>query len=232
MTSIAVIPARGGSKRIPRKNLKLFNGAPIISYAIKTALESNIFDEVIVSTDDEEIAELSLNFGAKIPWMRPKVLADDYATTINVMQDAAKKLKISRSDLKSICCLYPTTPLLKSEFLLKAQEILIKNDWNYVFSGLKVTPSPYRFFTLEETEEVKMLFPQKETSRTQDLSPIYHDAGQFYWGTVQAWELGLPIFSSKSTIVELAADSVIDIDTEDDWLKAERLFQLQKGPRV
>lgn len=230
MTSIAVIPARGGSKRIPRKNLKLFHGAPIITYAIKVALESNIFDEVIVSTDDEEIAELSLSFGAKIPWMRPKVLANDYTTTLEVIQDAAKKIKTSHSDLRSICCLYPTTPLLKTQFLVKAQEILLKNDWNYVFSGLKVNTSPYRFFSLEENEEVKMLFPQNEMSRTQDLPPVYHDAGQFYWGTARAWEKCLPIFSSKSTIVELPAESVIDIDTEDDWVKAEYMYKLQKGP--
>jgi N-acylneuraminate cytidylyltransferase len=228
MTSIAVIPARGGSKRIPRKNLKLFDGLPIIAYAIKTAQDSGIFSEVMVSTDDEEIAEVALGFGANVPWRRSKNLADDYATTVSVIQDTAIKLKESYADLENICCIYPTTPFLRSEYLVKGRKELINGDWSYVFSGLKVNSNPQRFFLQNRTGEVEMLFPQYETTRTQDLVPIYHDAGQFYWGTTSAWELGLPIFSSKSTMIELPNQSVIDIDTEEDWLQAERLFEAQR----
>jgi N-acylneuraminate cytidylyltransferase len=228
MTSVAIIPARGGSKRIPRKNIKLFHGLPIIAYAIKTARESDIFDEVIVSTDDEEIAEVALRFGATVPWMRSKELADDYTTTVSVMQDAVKKLKMTCPELENICCIYPTTPFLKAQFLVNSHNILVDGDWSYVFSGLKTNTNPLRFFSLEKSKEVKMLFPKHETTRTQDLPPIYHDAGQFYWGRTAAWESGLPIFSSNSTIIELPNGSVIDIDTEGDWLRAERLFEIQK----
>jgi pseudaminic acid cytidylyltransferase len=232
MASIAVIPARGGSKRIPRKNLKLFHGLPIIAYAIKIAKESDIFDEVIVSTDDEEIAEIALNLGATIPWMRPKELADDYATTVSVMQDAVKKLKFSHIELENICCIYPTTPFLRSDFLVEGKKILLDGNWSYVFSGMKVNANAHRFFSLKKSRQVEMFFPQHESTRTQDLKPIYQDVGQFYWGTTLAWELGTPIFSSKSTIVELPAESVIDIDTEDDWLRAELLFETQKDLQI
>ena len=160
MTSIAVIPARGGSKRIPRKNLKLFHGLPIIAYAIETAKKSGIFDEVIVSTDDEEIAEVALGFGATIPWLRSSNLADDNATTVSVIQDAAIKLKASHTDLENICCIYPTTPFLRTEYILKGRKILIGGDWNYVFSGLKADTNPQRFFSQKKTGEVEMLFPQ------------------------------------------------------------------------
>ncbi len=231
MTSVAIIPARGGSKRIPRKNLKLFNGLPVIAYAIKMAKEIEIFDEVIVSTDDEEIAETAISFGATIPWMRPKDLADDYATTVNVMQHAVKKLRVSLANLENVCCIYPATPLLRSKFLLEGQKILVNEDWNYVFAGLRVQNNPKRFFSLGKGKGVEMLFPQQASTRTQDLEAMYHDAGQFYWGKASAWELGLPILSTISTIIELPSDSVIDIDTEADWYEAERLYAIQMRGR-
>jgi pseudaminic acid cytidylyltransferase len=230
--NIAVIPARGGSKRIPRKNIKLFHGLPIIAYAIKTAKECEIFDEVIVSTDDEEIAEVSLSLGATIPWIRPKDLADDFSTTLSVMQHAAKKLKMSLIELENICCIYPTTPLLESEFLVRGHKLLVADDWNYVFSGLRVNANPHRFFSLQNSGEVEMLFPQHESTRTQDLDTIYEDAAQFYWGTASSWESGLPIFSSKSTVIELPRESYIDIDTEVDWLQAEHLFEAREGLKI
>lgn len=225
--NIAIIPARGGSKRIPRKNLRLFHGLPIIAYAIKAAIESDIFAEVIVSTDDEEIAEVSQSLGAKIPWLRSKDLADDYTTTSRVIQDAVQELKMSRGGLENICCIYPTTPFLKSECIVEGYKTLVEGDWNYVFAGMKVKTNPHRFFTLEKSKQVELLLPKYELTRTQDLLPVYHDAGQFYWGTRMAWEYGLPIFSSKSTIVELPFGSVIDIDNEDDWHAAEDLFETQ-----
>jgi len=206
----------------------MFEGMPIIAYAIKAAKDSKVFDEVIVSTDDDEIAKVARTFGATIPWMRPKELADDHATTLSVMKDTVIKLKESLINLENICCIYPATPLLKPCFIASGLEILEIGTWDYVFSGLKTDTNPLRFFSLEKSKEVKMLFPQNETTRTQDLPSIYHDAGQFYWGRTAAWESGLPIFSSKSTIIELPSESVIDIDTEGDWLRAERLFEIQK----
>lgn len=227
--NIAIIPARGGSKRIPRKNIKLFHGLPVIAYAIKAAKESAIFDEVFVSTDDEEIAEVAMNFGATIPWMRSKELSDDYATTVSVMQDAVKKLESHFNVLENICCIYPATPLLKPSFLSQGVEILENGDWNYVFSGLRASTHPQRFFSLGITNSVEMLFPAYESIRTQDFGPVYHDAGQFYWGSKSSWEYGLPIFSSKSTILEIPRDSAIDIDTQEDWHYAEVLFDLANG---
>ena len=226
--NIAVIPARGGSKRIPRKNIKLFYGLPIIAYAIKAAKQSEIFDDVIVSTDDEEIAEVALNFGATVPWMRPKELSDDYATTVNVMQDAVKKLKTHLIDIKNICCIYPATPLLKPSFLSEGLKVLEDSDWDYVFSGLKARTPPQRFFSLGSSMGVEMLSPEYETTRSQDLEDFYCDAGQFYWGKESSWGSGLPIFSSKSTILEIPSEFAVDIDTQDDWHQAERLFEIQR----
>jgi len=227
--NIAVIPARGGSKRIPRKNIKLFDGLPIIAYAIKAAKESEVFDEVFVSTDDEEIANVAVSFGATIPWLRSKDLSDDFTTTVSVMQDAVKRLILSQMDLQNICCIYPATPLLKPNFLSQGLKILEDGDWDYVFSGLSASTPPQRYFSLGASREVEMLFPEFEVTRTQDFGHIYHDAGQFYWGRKSSWESGLPIFSSKSTILEIPGKSAVDIDTSEDWHYAEVLFNLVKG---
>lgn len=227
--NIAVIPARGGSKRIPRKNIKLFHGLPVIAYAINAARESEVFDKIFVSTDDEEIAEIATSFGATIPWMRPKGLSDDYTTTVNVMQDEVKKLNLNLIDLENVCCIYPATPLLKPSFLLQALQILENGDWDYVLSALRTKTPPERFFSLGASKGVEMHFSEHEVTRTQDLPITYHDAGQFYWGKKSSWESGQPIFSSKSTILELPSESTVDIDTTDDWHYAERLFDLIKG---
>jgi len=226
--NIAVIPARGGSKRIPRKNIKLFHGLPVIAYAIKAAKESEIIDEVFVSTDDEEIAEIAISFGATIPWMRSKDLSDDFATTVSVMQDAVKKLETNLIELENICCIYPATPLLKPSFLSQGLEILENGDWSYVFSGLKASTPPQRFFSLGTSMGVEMLFHEYEMTRSQDITDFYYDAGQFYWGRKSSWESGLPIFSSKSTILEIPSESAVDIDTPEDWHYAEALFNLKR----
>ena len=227
--NIAVIPARGGSKRIPRKNIKLFHGLPVIAYAIKVAKESEVFDEVFVSTDDEEIADIAVSHGATIPWLRPKDLSDDFTTTVSVIQDAVKRIQLSQLDLEHICCIYPATPLLKPNYLSQGLKILENGDWDYVFSGSKASTPPQRFFSLGASKEVEMLFPEFEATGTQDFAHIYHDAGQFYWGRKSSWETGLPIFSSNSTILEIPGKSAVDIDTPEDWHYAEALFNLVKG---
>ena len=226
--NIAVIPARGGSKRIPRKNIKLFHGLPIIAYAIAAARESAIFDEIVVSTDDEEIAEIAISFGASIPWMRAQDLSDDYASTISVMQDAVKRLDFNLVNLENICCIYPATPLLKPNFLLQGLRVLKNGNWEYVFSGLRTNTPLQRYFSLGISKEVEMLSPEFEATLTQDLEHYYSDAGQFYWGRTSSWDSGLPIFSSKSTILEIPGESAIDIDTPEDWHYAENLFKLIK----
>ena len=226
--NIAVIPARGGSNRIPRKNIKLFHGLPIIAYAIKIAQETDIFDEVIVSTDDEEIAEVARNFGATVPWMRAKELSTDHATTISVMQDAVRKINSSTKGIENFCCIYPTTPLLEQHTINEGLHLLNVGNWGYVFSGLRVKGHPQKFFSLGNSKGIEMLFPEYEQTRTQDLATYYKDAGQFYWGKKTAWESGLPIFTNRSTIIEIPEDSVIDIDTPEDWHYAETLFEIKK----
>ena len=225
---IAIIPARGGSKRITRKNIKLFHGLPMIAYAIKLAQESKVFDDVLVSTDDKEIAEIAVNFGAKIPWMRPNELADDHATTLNVMQDAVIRLGPKLGTNDNVCCIYPATPLLEPSYLGQGLKIMKTGDWDYVISALRADTPPERFFSLGEAKEIQLHFPQNEFARTQDFQTSYRDAGQFYWGKKSSWESGNPIFSSKSTIIEIPNESAVDIDTLGDWNQAERLYELKK----
>ena len=227
--NIAVIPARGGSKRIPRKNIKLFHGIPIIAYAIKVAQESEVFDEIFVSTDDAEIAEVSRKFGATVPWLRGKNLSDDHATTVSVMQDAVIKLESDMRALENVCCIYPATPLLEAQFITRGLKILENENWSYVFSGIRTKALPQRFFSLGASKGVQMLLPKYQETRTQDLEHFYQDAGQFYWGHKSSWEDGLPIFTTKSTILEIPSESVVDIDTPQDWHYAETLFDMKIG---
>jgi len=224
--NIAVIPARGGSKRIPRKNIRIFHGLPIIAYAIKAARESEVFDEVFVSTDDEEIAEVAAKFGASVPWIRHRDLSDDFATTVNVMQDAVKRLGGFLIDLENICCIYPTTPLLRPQFLSQGLKIMKGGEWEYVISATLAKTPPERFLSMGSNNEILMRFPEYEVTRTQDILPAYHDAGQFYWGTKTAWKSALPIFTSKSTILELPRQFALDIDTLEDWHYAEDIFSI------
>ena len=224
MMNIAVIPARGGSKRIPRKNIKFFHGLPVIAYAIRAAKASGVIDEVFVSTDDDEIAKISESFGATIPWMRPKNLSGDYVTTVSVMKDTVIKLKLDSPKIENVCCIYPATPLLGPNYLTQGLEVLERGDWSYVISALRANTPPYRFFSLGATSQVELLFPEHEEHRTQDLPVAFQDAGQFYWGKESSWALGVPIFSSRSTIIEIPFKSALDIDTLDDWVYAEHLY--------
>jgi N-acylneuraminate cytidylyltransferase len=223
--NIAVIPARGGSKRIPRKNIKLFNGLPVISYAIAAARESAVFEQIIVSTDDEEIAQIATSFGASVPWMRQKNLADDYATTTSVMQDAIDKLDATLKNLQYVCCIYPATPLLSPTLIEEGLRVLKEGDWDYVLTGSELRTPPERALVMGTNKEILMRFPEYEVSRTQDFSPAYYDAGQFYWGKKTAWQSGLPPLTSKSTILELPRELAVDIDTLADWHYAELMFK-------
>jgi N-acylneuraminate cytidylyltransferase len=228
--NIAVIPARGGSKRIPRKNIKEFNGKPAISYAIKAALESQVFSEVIVSTDDEEIAEYSRSQGAKIPWLRSEQLSNDFATTSQVMQDAV--LNLESDNLDNVCCIYPVTPLLRPKYISEGLRVLNDGNWDYVFSAIKSDSNPQRFFTLNSSNSVSMLFPEFELTRTQDLQQTFYDAGQFYWGKKSAWLDKRPIFDSLSTIIEMSKEDAIDIDTFSHWKLAEDLYSARSDSEV
>jgi N-acylneuraminate cytidylyltransferase len=227
MKPIAIIPARGGSKRIPKKNIKQFNGKPIIYYPINELINSNFFEDVYVSTDDPDIAEIAKEYGAKVPWLRSIDLANDYTKTIEVIRSEVVKMNLNSESGINICCVYPTTPFLRSSDIQKGLQLLESGAWDYVISAVKVNYSPQRTFELESNRRVKMHFNNFEVTRTQDLTPSYRDAGQFYWGSVSSWESSLPLFSSKSTIIELMDTNSIDIDTLEDWERAETWFRLE-----
>ena len=222
---VAVIPARGGSKRIPRKNIRPFAGKPIIAWPIKAALSSGLFDQVVVSTDDAEIAEVARGAGALVPFMRPGNLSDDYADTKSVVRHAISELKLETEPEVQVCCIYPTSVFADARLLNEGLEKLIRNNCKFVLSITSVDPSVYRSFTKAADDRITMLFPDNYAKRTQDLPGLYCDAAQFYWATVAAWQSDLNIFGADSIGVFLDPSRVQDIDNEPQWLAAERIFQ-------
>ena len=225
--NIAVIPARGGSKRIPRKNIKDFCGKPIIAYSIEAALGCSLVDKVIVSTDDSEIAEISKEFGAEVPFIRPGSLSGDLTATVPVIKHAIEFLK--ETEIRNVLCLYPTAPFVRSEILTKAYRILQSSNLDYVFSSVAFEYPVQRGFTIEPDNTVAMLQPQYFEFRSQDLQKIYHDAGQFYWGTKAAWVGEKVIFSNRSQTVELPRTEAQDIDLPEDWELAEILYKYNES---
>jgi pseudaminic acid cytidylyltransferase len=224
---LAVIPARGGSKRIPRKNIKMFHGQPMIAWSIQAAIESGCFDEVWVSTDDEEIAEVAQVYGAKVPFLRPVHLSDDFATTADVMSHAVEEFgKINHALPDYICCLYATAPFVtKADLVQGLEKIKNNSNLNYVFSATTYPFPIQRAIKLNEHDTVEMFSPQYFNVRSQDLEEAWHDAGQFYWGTAEAWLNKAMIFSTQSRVVELPRFRVQDIDAQEDWDRAEWLFK-------
>lgn len=222
-----MIPARGGSKRIPRKNIKMFHGQPMIAWSVQAAIESGCFDEVWVSTDDEEIAEVAQVYGAKVPFLRPVHLSDDFATTADVMSHAVEEFgKINHALPDYICCLYATAPFVtKADLVQGLEKIKNNSDLNYVFSATTYPFPIQRAIKLNADDTVEMFSPQYFNSRSQDLEEAWHDAGQFYWGTAEAWLNKAMIFASQSSVVELPRFRVQDIDTQEDWDRAEWLFK-------
>jgi len=224
MTNLAVIPARGGSKRIPRKNIKDFYGSPLISYSIKAAIDSNCFDKIIVSTDDEEIAEIALKYGAEVPFIRNNELSNDFTGTTPVIKDAIDRLNIN--DLEYVCCIYATAPMLDSIYIQKGLEALERNKgFQYAFSITSYAFPIQRAITLSPDNHVSMITPENLKVRSQDLEECWHDAGQFYWGTKEAWEHDLPIFDNHSIGIKIPRYLVQDIDTLEDWETAEFLYK-------
>ena len=222
--SLAIIPARGGSKRIPRKNIKDFLGKPIIAYAIETALNCGLFSDVMVSTDDPEIAEIAKNYGAAVPFLRSKNNADDFASTVDVIKEVEREY-IARFSLvfNKICCIYPTAPLIKPEHLRAGMLLLIESDFDAVFP---VVPFSYPIWRgLEVTDgRVKMVWPENQNVRSQDLKPVYHDAGQWYW--YNPTKITDSLFTSNTASIILSEEEVQDIDTPSDWLMAEMKYKL------
>ena len=224
--NVAVIPARYGSKRIPHKNIRQFLGKPIIAYSIEKALSSELFDKVIVSTDNDKIKSIAKEFGAEVPFKRPAKLSDDYAGTTEVIAHAIEWMENQTWTLSSVCCIYATAPLLDIGYLKMGYDIFIKEDWDYVFSATEFIYPVERSFKVLDNGGLKMLLEENLNKRSQDLTPTFHDAGQFYWGTPEAWVKKKPVFSERSTIIKLPAYMVADIDSEEDWKRMELLYKL------
>tara|TARA_A100001015_G_scaffold287058_1_gene356427 strand:- start:1363 stop:2058 length:696 start_codon:yes stop_codon:yes gene_type:complete len=223
---IAVIPARGGSKRIPRKNIRDFCGKPIIAYTIEALQQSGVVDRIWVSTDDEEIAEVAKSFGAEIPFLRANELSDDLTPTIPVIAHAVKVMLEQRLEPEAVCCAYATAPLMRASVVADSADILVKGNWKYVFAAARFGFPIWRSFAVDEDSRVSMFFPEKFAVRSQDLPAAWQDAGQFYWGTPDAWTDQLPFFAKHSSIFELPSWQISDIDSEDDWRRAEILSKL------
>lgn len=224
--TIALIPARGGSKRIPRKNIKPFFGKPIIAYSIQTAIQSGCFEKVIVSTDDQEIAQIATSFGAQVPFIRPPELSDDHATTMQVIEHAINWHEDEYGEkLDDICCIYPTAPLLLASDLQASRQRFGEGDVQYCYAACEFPAPVQRSFTIDKSSRPKMLMPDEFNARSQDLAPVYFDAGQFYWCKAQAVRDALPIFDEHSRTWPMDPMRVQDIDTIADWEFAELLYQ-------
>jgi len=224
---VAIIPARGGSKRIPRKNIKAFCGKPMIAYSIQAAIDSKLFDRVIVSTDDEEIAEVAKRYGAEIPFMRPCELSDDFTATIPVIAHAIEELQ-KEAPVEIACCIYATAPFIKVAFLKEAYEALLNNKSDYAFSATSFAFPIQRAIRLDKDQRVEMFNPEHFNTRSQDLEEAYHDAGQFYFGRTEAWLKSRPIFSQASSAIILPRHLVQDIDTMEDFTRAELMYKVLK----
>jgi len=225
---VCIIPARFGSKRIPRKNIKEFLGKPIIAYSIEVALASKCFDRVIVSTDNLEIGNVAEEFGAEVPFMRPHELSDDYVETLPVVKHAIEWLIENSVPPSDVCCVYATAPFLQPETLNFAYQQLQEAEADYCFSVTTFEYPIQRAIKITKQQRVEMFFPENLHVRSQDLVETYHDAGQFYWGRADAFMQQKPFFSIDATPFIVPSHLVQDIDTIEDWKKAEITYQVLK----
>lgn len=222
---VAIIPARGGSRRIPRKNVKGFCGKPMITWSIEAAQASDCFDKIIVSTDDREIADVAQKCGAEVPFVRPSRLSDDYTGTGPVMRHAIHWLDSHDEKVDFACCIYATAPFLSALDLQSGWDAIRDSGLDYVFSVTSYAFPIQRAIRITERGLVSMCSPEHFSTRSQDLDEVWHDAGQFYWGTAKAWCEEKMIFGQKSKVVKLPRYRVQDIDTVEDWISAEWLFR-------
>ena len=219
--NIAVIPARGGSKRIPRKNIKPFCGKPMIAWSIEAARASACFDHIVVSTDDAEIAAVAREYGAAVPFIRPAELADDHTGTIPVIRHAIEWFIGQGEAVEQVCCIYATAPFVGAEDIQRGGQMLEETGSDYAFSVTSYAFPIQRAIRITERGRIAMFNPEHFNTRSQDLEEAYHDAGQFYWGLANAWLQGKMIFSPDSVPIRLPRHRVQDIDTPEDWLRAE-----------
>lgn len=225
MTRVAIITARGGSKRIPRKNIKSFLGKPILQYSIEAALQSGLFDEVMVSTEDEEIAEIARQAGAKVPFYRTEKTANDYATTAEVIEEVLETYAANGQVFASACCIYPTAPFITGEKLQEAMALLEENHADSVLPVVRFSFPPQRCVVIEENQ-LHPKWPEYMKCRSQDLEPFYHDAGQFYCIDTAAFAKQHKVFMDHTIPIILAEMDVQDVDTEEDWKLAELKYKM------
>ena len=225
---IAIIPARGGSQRIPRKNIKEFCGKPMIAWSIEAANSSKLFSHTIVSTDDAEISAVARQWGAEVPFVRPKELSDDHTGTTEVVAHATRWALTQGWNVSAVCCLYATAPFLDASDLVRGIAALESGEWRYAFSATEFPAPIFRAFQQLPSGGVRMFFPEHSSTRSQDLPVALHDAGQFYWGTTEAWLERAQIFTQSSVPVMVPRSRSQDIDTPEDWAFAESLFKLSR----
>jgi N-acylneuraminate cytidylyltransferase len=229
MRNLAIIPARGGSKRIPHKNINDFLGKPIIDYSIEVALKSDLFEEVMVSTDDKKIAEIAIKDGAKVPFFRSAETSNDYATTMAVIKEVVSEYKNQlNKEYDLICCIYPTAPLIRVEYLRKGLNLLLTNNFDSVFPIVAFGYPIWRSVEITDSSKTKMVWPEYQNSRSQDLKKVYHDAGQWYWMNMN--QLGETIFTNNTGSIILSEEEVQDIDNLIDWKLAEMKYKLRNEP--
>jgi pseudaminic acid cytidylyltransferase len=222
--NIAIIPARGGSKRIPRKNIKIFAGKPMIAHAIIAARACGLFEHIVVSTDDKEIAVIAKDWGAEIPFVRPSDLANDYTETVPVIGHGIQVCQTLGWVFEKVCCIYPGVPFIQIDDLKGALTLLNNGGADYCFPVAEFPSAIQRALRRLDNGKMQPFYPQFETIRTQDLEPAYYDAGQFYWGKADAWLKNIRIHSGGIGYV-IPNWRVVDIDTSEDWFRAEVLFK-------
>lgn len=225
MKNLAIIPARGGSKRIPRKNVKPFLGKPILAYSIEAALATRLFDEVMVSTDDEEIAEVARQYGASVPFMRSSETANDYATLADVLHEVLNKYEEQGKVFDNMCCILATSPMLQSEDISNGFNTLSNSDFSTIVPIVEFSYPILRSFKMDDNNAIDYNWPEYAKSRTQDLPKSYHDSGTFYWHKIDLWRTGK---ITRGGVV-VSEETVQDIDTEQDWKMAELKYKLRNN---
>tara|TARA_B110000116_G_scaffold254078_1_gene251308 strand:- start:1655 stop:2344 length:690 start_codon:yes stop_codon:yes gene_type:complete len=227
MNKIAIIPARGGSKRILKKSIKKFLGTPIIAYSIKAALESNLFDEIIVSTDDKEISDIAKKYGAKVPFFRSSKNSDDFATTFDVLKEVLKNYKDRNANFEFGCCIYPAAPLVSRELLIKGYDKISKENWDTVLPIVEFNHPIERAMQLDTKNRLKFILPENSTKRTQDVKKTFHDTGQFYWFNVEKLLKNDCLISENTSGFIVSQNDTQDIDNSEDWRLAESKYKFK-----
>lgn len=229
MTVVAIIPARGGSKRIPRKNIKPFAGKPMIAHSITAAKASGVFDRIVVSTDDREISEVAVAWGAEVPFMRPAELANDFASTEDVLVHDLLALGAGKGQIQYACCLYATAPMVQPGDIKRGFEIIRTSNAATAFTVTSFDYPIFRALRMNSKTRLEMVWPEHLNTRSQDLPEVMHDAGQFYWMNVKKFLTEKQLFSCDAAPISIPRWRVQDIDTEDDWIRAENMFRALGG---